>query len=246
MLEQRGIQVAITDHHEPSDLVPEGVPVADPKMRRRLPKRHPGRRGRGAEDGAGAGRPLRPAAPVAPVHRLRHPGHRRRPHAHARREPRAGGRRHLRAYERPRRALASRRSSGTSGAAGKQLTATNLSFSHHPAPERRRPHGRRATGARPAACTDNFERGLRSWPQRLEAVNDQRRAIEAELSEIAKAQAAETLQGPACAGGGRRRLARRREGYRGKPPGEHVRRAGAAVHHRWRRSARFRAQRWAG
>ena len=31
LLQERGIEVAITDHHEPSDLVPEGVPVADPK-----------------------------------------------------------------------------------------------------------------------------------------------------------------------------------------------------------------------
>ena len=44
----------------------------------------PGRRGRGAQDGAGAGRTLRQAALVAPVHRLRHARHHRRPHAHAR------------------------------------------------------------------------------------------------------------------------------------------------------------------
>ena len=31
LLQERGIEVAVTDHHEPSDLVPEGVPVADPK-----------------------------------------------------------------------------------------------------------------------------------------------------------------------------------------------------------------------
>jgi single-stranded-DNA-specific exonuclease len=29
---ERGIQVLITDHHEPSDLVPAGIPVADPKL----------------------------------------------------------------------------------------------------------------------------------------------------------------------------------------------------------------------
>ena len=32
MLLGRGIGVAITDHHEPSDLVPRGVPVCDPKL----------------------------------------------------------------------------------------------------------------------------------------------------------------------------------------------------------------------
>ncbi len=88
------------------------------------------------------------------------------------------------------------------GAAGKQVTATNLSFSIA-APERRRPHGRRAAGARPS-LTDDFEQANQQ-AQRLEGVNDQRRAIEAELSEIAKAQAAETYKGrarPAVAGEG--------------------------------------------
>lgn len=31
LLQQQGIDVVITDHHEPADLVPEGVPVVDPK-----------------------------------------------------------------------------------------------------------------------------------------------------------------------------------------------------------------------
>lgn len=31
ILKERGIDVIITDHHEPADLVPEGVPVVDPK-----------------------------------------------------------------------------------------------------------------------------------------------------------------------------------------------------------------------
>ncbi len=31
ILKERGIDVVITDHHEPADLVPEGVPVVDPK-----------------------------------------------------------------------------------------------------------------------------------------------------------------------------------------------------------------------
>ena len=37
------------------------------EVRLRLPQRHPGRRGRGAQAGAGAGRTLRQAAPVAPA-----------------------------------------------------------------------------------------------------------------------------------------------------------------------------------
>ena len=32
LVQAAGVDVAITDHHEPTDLVPEGVPVADPKI----------------------------------------------------------------------------------------------------------------------------------------------------------------------------------------------------------------------
>jgi len=32
MLAERGVAVVVTDHHEPGDLVPQGVPVADPKL----------------------------------------------------------------------------------------------------------------------------------------------------------------------------------------------------------------------
>ncbi|MCF2622510.1 single-stranded-DNA-specific exonuclease RecJ [Collinsella tanakaei] len=35
----RGIDVAVTDHHEPADLVPRGVPVADPKLAAESPSR---------------------------------------------------------------------------------------------------------------------------------------------------------------------------------------------------------------
>ena len=45
---EAGVGLAITDHHEPVDLVPEGVPVADPKMDERVRSVHPCRRGRGA------------------------------------------------------------------------------------------------------------------------------------------------------------------------------------------------------
>ena len=38
LLEQ-GIDVVITDHHEPADLVPEGVPVTDPKLSAECPSR---------------------------------------------------------------------------------------------------------------------------------------------------------------------------------------------------------------
>ncbi|MBP5314057.1 MAG: DHH family phosphoesterase, partial [Eggerthellaceae bacterium] len=32
LLEKDGIELLITDHHEPADLVPENIPVADPKL----------------------------------------------------------------------------------------------------------------------------------------------------------------------------------------------------------------------
>ena len=38
-LKEEGIDVVVTDHHEPGDLVPEGVPVTDPKMTEDCPSR---------------------------------------------------------------------------------------------------------------------------------------------------------------------------------------------------------------
>ena len=38
-LQARGIDVVITDHHEPGDLVPEGIPVTDPKLSADCPSR---------------------------------------------------------------------------------------------------------------------------------------------------------------------------------------------------------------
>lgn len=35
----QGVDVVVTDHHEPADLVPEGVPVADPKVEQDCPSR---------------------------------------------------------------------------------------------------------------------------------------------------------------------------------------------------------------
>lgn len=39
LLQERGIRVAVTDHHEPADSVPQGVPVADPKLDEGCPSR---------------------------------------------------------------------------------------------------------------------------------------------------------------------------------------------------------------
>ncbi len=38
-LTERGIDIVVTDHHEPSDLVPVGIPVADPKIDAKNPSR---------------------------------------------------------------------------------------------------------------------------------------------------------------------------------------------------------------
>lgn len=38
-LVRQGVRLAVTDHHEPSDLVPQGVPVADPKLLVESPSR---------------------------------------------------------------------------------------------------------------------------------------------------------------------------------------------------------------
>lgn len=38
-LEGRGVDIVVTDHHEPTDLVPQGIPVADPKLVEESPSR---------------------------------------------------------------------------------------------------------------------------------------------------------------------------------------------------------------
>ena len=82
--------------------------------------------------------------------------------------------------------------------------------------------------------------------QRLDEVNTARRTIEAELSEQAKAQAAEAVPWPAGAGGGWRGLARRGEGHRGQPLGESLRRARHSVYRGGGRGARLGPQRGLG
>ena len=81
----------------------------------------------------------------------------------------------------------------TSGAADKPVSATNLSFSVIP---RLNAAGRMGDAqlALDLLMTDDLSEAQR-LASRLEAVNDQRRAIEAELSEIAKAQAADVYHG---------------------------------------------------
>ena len=188
---EAGLGLAITDHHEPVDLVPEGVPVADPKCDANCP----------SSILAGVGVALKLVQVLG--------GRLGQPHLWRdftdfatlgtvadlmpmRDENRAlvsDGIARMNAAPRPCIAALL----ATSGAADKPVSATNLSFSVIP----RLNAAGRMGDAQPALdllMTDDFEEANR-LATKLESVNDQRRAIEAELSEIAKAQAAEIYHG---------------------------------------------------
>lgn len=186
-----GVGLAITDHHEPADLVPEGVPVADPKC-----------------DGAcessilaGVGVTLKLVQVLGA--RFGYP-HLWRSYTDlatlgtvADLMPMRGENRALvadgieRMNVQPRPCIAALL--GTSGAADKRVSATNLSFSLIP---RLNAAGRMGDAqlALDLLMTDDFDAACRLASE-LESVNDQRRTIEAELSVIAKAQAAEIYHG---------------------------------------------------
>ena len=188
---EAGLGLAITDHHEPVDLVPEGVPVADPKCDANCP----------SSILAGVGVALKLVQVLG--------GRLGQPHLWRdftdfatlgtvadlmpmRDENRAlvsDGIARMNAAPRP--CIAALRA--TSGAADKPVSATNLSFSVIP---RLNAAGRMGDAqlALDLLMTDDFEEANR-LATKLESVNDQRRAIEAELSEIAKAQAAEIYHG---------------------------------------------------
>ena len=186
-----GVGLAVTDHHEPVDLVPEDVPVADPKcdencesailagvgVALKLVQVLGGRFGyphlwRSYTDLATLGT----VADLMPM----------------RGENRAlvsDGIRRMNSAPRPCIAALL----GSSGAADKPVSATNLSFSLIP---RLNAAGRMGDAqlALDLLMTDDFDAACRLAAE-LEAVNDQRRTIEAELSEIAKAQAADVYRG---------------------------------------------------
>ena len=188
---EAGLGLAITDHHEPVSLVPEGVPVADPKCDANCP----------SSILAGVGVALKLVQVLG--------GRLGQPHLWRdftdfatlgtvadlmpmRDENRAlvsDGIARMNAAPRPCIAALL----ATSGAADKPVSATNLSFSVIP---RLNAAGRMGDAqlALDLLMTDDFEEANR-LATKLESVNDQRRAIEAELSEIAKAQAAEIYHG---------------------------------------------------
>ena len=186
-----GVGVAVSDHHEAADLVPEGIPVADPKM------------GPGCASSilAGVGVALKLVQALGA--RMGFP-HLWRSYTDfatlgtvADLMPMVGENRALVAEglacmnARPRPCIAALL--GSTGAAGKALTASNLSFSLIP---RLNAAGRMGDAqlALDLLMSDNFDEAC-ELAAKLEGVNDQRRAIEAELSEIAKDEAAKVYHG---------------------------------------------------
>lgn len=191
LIVEAGVGLAITDHHEAVDLVPEGVPVADPKLddacesailagvgvALKLVQVLGGRFGyphlwRSYTDLATLGT----VADLMPM----------------RGENRAlvsDGLAHM--NQSPRPCIAALL--GTSGAADKAISATNISFSLIP---RLNAAGRMGDAqlALDLLMTDDFDEACRLAAE-LEAVNDTRRSIEAELSEMAKVQAAALYHG---------------------------------------------------
>ncbi len=191
MLVDMNLGVAVTDHHEPADLVPEDIPVADPKCNNLC----------GSDVLAGVGVSLKLVQALGA--RFGRP--------HMWREytdlatlgtvadlmPMRGENRALvadgirRINEAPRPCIAALLA--VAGADNKAVSSTNLSFSIIP----RLNAAGRMGDAQPALdllLSDDFEEASRLAAQ-LEAINDKRRSIESELSELAKAQAAKTYCG---------------------------------------------------
>ena len=191
LLRKRGVSVAVTDHHEPADLVPKIVPVADPKTDPSCPSTILAGVGVALKLVQALGgrfgyphlwRSYTDLATLGTVADLM-------PMVDENRALVADGIERINAAPRPCIAALL----GTSGSAGKPVTSTNLSFSLIP----RINAAGRMGDAQPALdllLTDDYDEAVRC-AERLESINDERRAIEAELSEIAKAQAAEEYHG---------------------------------------------------
>lgn len=186
-----GVKVAVTDHHEAADLVPEGVPVADPKLDERCE----------SAILAGVGVALKLVQILGS--RMGYP-YLWRSYTDfaalgtvADLMPMRGENRALvadglaRMNENPRPCIAAL--VGTAGVAGKPLSSTNLSFSLIP---RLNAAGRMGDAqlALDLLMCDSYPEAC-VLAEKLERVNEQRRAIEAELSEIAKARAQEVYRG---------------------------------------------------
>ena len=185
-----GIEVIVTDHHEPSDLVPENVPVCDPKVGD-CPSAILAGVGVALKViqalGARFGQPhlwrdytdLATLGTVADLMPMRE----------GNRALVADGVARMNAAPRPCIAALL----AQAGAADRPVAAHNLSFSVIP---RLNAAGRMGDAqlALDLLLTDDFEQASAKAAE-LEAVNDKRRAIEAELAELAREQAAETYHG---------------------------------------------------
>ena len=188
---QEGVELLITDHHEPGSLVPEGIPVADPKLDSSCESAILAGVGVALKLvqmlGARFGKPhawrdLTDFAALGTIADLM---------------PMLGENRALvadgvaRINEQPRPCLAALL--GVAGAAEKPVTANNLSFSLIP---RLNAAGRMGDAqlALDLLLADDFDmaNGLAT---QLEEMNDKRRRIELELSEIAQAQADQIYEG---------------------------------------------------
>lgn len=188
---ERGIDVAITDHHEASDLVPQGVPLTDPKLEAQGPSR----------ELAGAGVALKLVQVLG--ERFGRPGLWRRytevaalgtvsdmmPLTRENRALVADGIAHMRQTARPGYvALASMTKTDLS-----TITADGLSFSLIP---RLNAAGRMADPTIALdllLARDQMEAGNLAY--QLEAINQERRSIEGELTNAAMAKVEETFKG---------------------------------------------------
>lgn len=190
LLLDQGIDVVITDHHEPADLVPQGVPVVDPK-----------RNGNPSAILAGAGVALKVTQAVGA--RFGKPNLWRElidlatlgtvadlmPMRDQNRALVSEGLRMI--NENPRPCIAALL--GESGYADKPVTSSNLSFTMVP---RLNAAGRMGNAqlALDLLMSDDF--GLAAHlAKELEDTNTRRRTIEAELAEVASEQAEQVFKG---------------------------------------------------
>ncbi len=186
-----GVDVVVTDHHEPSELCPQGVPLVDPKTDPNCPSSILAGVGVALKVVQALGgrfgyphlwRSYTDLATLGTVADLM-------PMRDENRALVADGLSHINAAPRP--CLAALL--GQAGMAGKAVSATDLSFSLIP---RLNAAGRLgdAQVALDLLMTDDFDTACKLAAE-LEATNDKRRTIEAELSEVARAQAVEVYHG---------------------------------------------------
>ncbi|MBE6473652.1 MAG: single-stranded-DNA-specific exonuclease RecJ [Coriobacteriaceae bacterium] len=186
-----GVDVVVTDHHEPSDMCPAGVPLVDPKTDPQCPSSILAGVGVALKVVQALGgrfgfphlwRSYTDLATLGTIADLM-------PMRDENRALVADGLARINTTPRP--CLAALL--GQAGVAGKQVGATDLSFSLIP---RLNAAGRLgdAQVALDLLMTDDFDTACKLAAE-LEATNDKRRAIESELSEVARAKALEVYHG---------------------------------------------------